>query len=277
MRRKLLVIGMVITTVVCVSAGCSKEKSTNKNESTIEKDADATKGDASVNDEAEVNDDSGLTVSEADKFIYTETEGGIKIVSYDGEADIINIPENINGLKVVKIYDNAFYNNDNIKQVVISDTVKEIGESAFDSCSSLETVDLGEGVEHIDNYAFAGCERLNNVLIPESVTERGYSIFWGCTSLSNVTDNSSVTVLEGGDFSSTAVKEYVVPDGVTKIEMNEFRGCDDIVVTIPESVTEMHEYVFGDDDKAENVTIKGAAGSYAETFAKENGITFEAR
>ena len=46
-------------------------------------------------------------------------------------------------------------------------------------------------------------------------------------------------------------------------------------ITIPESVTSIGERAF-DECKRENLTIKGYAGSYAEKYAKENGISFEA-
>jgi len=45
-----------------------------------------------------------------------------------------------------------------------------------------------------------------------------------------------------------------------------------MTLTIPASVTFIHEYAF---DHTRLQTVYGAAGSYAETWAREKGISFE--
>lgn len=48
------------------------------------------------------------------------------------------IPEEIEGLPVTRIASEAFYNIDNIIEVVLPSTIKEIGERAFYNCKKLE-------------------------------------------------------------------------------------------------------------------------------------------
>jgi hypothetical protein len=77
-------------------------------------------------------------------------------------------------------------------------------------------------------------------------------VFDGCTSLTSVT----------------------IPDSVTSIGYRAFCHCTSLTsVTIPDSVTSIGDWAF---DGCENVTIKGKAGSYAETYAKSEEIPFVA-
>ncbi|HIU36104.1 MAG TPA: leucine-rich repeat protein, partial [Candidatus Fimenecus excrementigallinarum] len=63
-----------------------------------------------------------------------------------------------------------------------------------------------------------------------------------------------------------------IPNGVTQIPHQVFEGCTSLTsVFIPESVMYIEESAFLD---CENVTIYGAAGSYAETYAERNDIRF---
>lgn len=52
-----------------------------------------------------------------------------------------------------------------------------------------------------------------------------------------------------------------------------FTNCKNMTsILIPESVTEIRELAFDGCEKL--TTIYGKAGSYAETYAKDNGYTF---
>lgn len=53
-----------------------------------------------------------------------------------------------------------------------------------------------------------------------------------------------------------------------------FAWCERLtIITIPESVTSIGYEAFG---RCKSLTIKGKKGSYAETYAKYNRITFHA-
>ena len=67
----------------------------------------------------------------------------------------IIIPSQYNGKPVTKIYDYAFYVSNNIKSVIIPDTVKSIGDYAFHT-HSLENISLGKSVEEIGDFAIRG-------------------------------------------------------------------------------------------------------------------------
>lgn len=68
--------------------------------------------------------------------------------------------------------------------------------------------------------------------------------------------------------------EIQIPNGTKIIGIAEFMDCDALKsITIPTSVTLIGENAFSDCD---NLTIHAPVGSYAEQYAKENNIPFEA-
>ena len=201
-----------------------------------------------------------FTLSEYPEFLYTVNNGTASITGYSGFGGDIEIPAEIDGYKVNKIDYNAFYDKDEITSVVIPSTVIEIDEMAFGDCSNLMSVHIPEGVEIIGVDAFQYCESLTSVTIPSTVTEMGDSVFYCCDKL----------------------EEVILRDGVNQIGGYAFLGCGALeYITIPESVTEIRSkalgYYYKDGQYLiyDGFTIYGYEGSVAETYANENGITFE--
>ena len=75
-------------------------------------------------------------------------------------------------------------------------------------------------------------------------------------------------------FACVNVIEIHIEEGLTKIGFCAFESCRNLrKIIIPNSVQEMGDYVFICDN---NLIIHAPAGSYAETYAKENNIPFVA-
>ncbi len=96
----------------------------------------------------------------------------------------------ISGTGAMNDYD--YYNRpwenyeDNIKKVVINNSVTAIGENAFYDCDSLTSITIPDSVTTIGAFAFFDCIGLINITIPNSVTTIGICAFLNCDSLTDV-------------------------------------------------------------------------------------------
>ena len=83
------------------------------------------------------------------------------LVKYNGAAAEVIIPNT-----VIEIGDKAFLDCSSLTNVVIPDGVRYIGEAAFCDCSSLTNVAMPDSVALIGNLAFAKCGNLQSLTIP---------------------------------------------------------------------------------------------------------------
>ena len=166
----------------------------------------------------------------------------------------------------------AFAGGALLTSVAIPDSVTKIGHEAFAGCENLTDITIPEGVTSLDS-TFWLCSSLKSVTIPDSITDIGGMAFSGCTSLSSVTIPKNVKSIGDCAFSNcSALTAVTIPDSVTSIGFSAFEYCLSLAsVTIPDSVKSIGINAF---DNCKALTIYGNAGSYAETYAKENNIPF---
>lgn len=195
-------------------------------------------------------------------------ENGV-LTKYNGSAASVTIPSG-----VTKIGDSAFYQRNDIRQITIPKGVTEIGAGAFAHSYTIRQITIPEGVTVINKSAFSGCMELYSLQLPSTLTTIGFGAF-ADSGLKSITIPSSASNLKNGIFSNCyLLTDVVFSDGATKIGIGMFWGCDNLSnVTIPASVTSIEEDAF---DLCDKMTIHGAAGSYAETYAKVNNIPFVA-
>ena len=90
------------------------------------------------------------------------------------------------------------------ENLVISDSVTNIGNRAFSGFMSLKNVTMADTVAKIGDYAFSTCTSLTSLYIPASVTRICYRAFKDCSKLRDVTVRANVTV-ENEAFSGTLI------------------------------------------------------------------------
>lgn len=142
-----------------------------------------------------------------------------------------------------------------IKMLIAYSGVKSIGFSAFYECTALTSVTIPDSVNSILDGAFCGCSNLSSVTIPSGVTWIGYEAFALCSSLSSISvaeENLKYCSDSCGILFNKAKTRliqcpgafkgnYTIPNGVTSIGMDAFRGCKSLTgVTIPDSVTNIN-------------------------------------
>ena len=113
---------------------------------------------------------------------------------------------------------------------------------------------------------------LTKVVIPDGVVAIGDDAFNRCRNLASVTLPKGLKYIADGAFYDTALTAVEIPEDVTMIGFMAFSFCENLTsVTFPESLTYMDEDTFHDTGLTSANVI---AGSYAETWAKENGIPY---
>ena len=84
---------------------------------------------------------------------------------------------------ITEIGNYQFYGFENLTSITIPEGVTSIGDSAFYFCDSLTSITIPEGVTSIGNYAFSYCSSLTSITIPSSVISIGENAFSSCNQL----------------------------------------------------------------------------------------------
>ncbi len=129
------------------------------------------------------------------------------------------------------------------EDVVIPDTVTDIGFGAFNNSKQIKSVSIPETVKHIGKWAFAGCNKLTGITVPESVSSIGYAAFCGCKSLEAVhLPDSDVSI---GDMAFNNCRALADRNGLVVIR-NVLYSCfiNDRSFTVPDFVTHISAYAF---------------------------------
>ena len=220
----------------------------------------------------------------------------VTIEGYNGSNTNIVIPAAIEGCPVTEISSYAFQFNTALTSVVIPDSVEILGDSCFEGCSALASVSLGSGLKQIGMNAFSGCTALTGLTLPEGLEMIGEAAFIS-SGLTEITVPKSVYQLGANAFrynyamteatikgdlgylsdfafiGSTALRKVTITGGVSAIGEMAFGSCSALEeITIPASVTQIADNAFS--GAAEDFTIYGYYGSYAQTYAVMHGYTF---
>ncbi len=217
------------------------------------------------------------------------------------------------GNNVTYIGKSAFRGCKSLKTVKLGNSILNIDEGCFNDCSSLEEIVLPKSLEKLGGSPFAGCTALKKVEVedggnfavqddvlfssdmktlyfalpyadfekyvcPETVETINSLAFYECKKLTDFTFSNKVKVVPQGIFAGcSSLKQFTVPESVTKIEAAIIVQSAVKTVTIPSSVTEISKSAFiqseGENDK--DLVIRTTSGSKAELFAKENEIKVE--
>ena len=118
----------------------------------------------------------------------------------DQEIKDVIIPNSVDS-----IHDYAFYNGYSLTSVTIPESVTNIGRYAFYNCSSLISVTIPQNITRIELSTFGFCSSLTSIIIPNGVTSIGRSAFQGCTSLTSIDIPTSVTNIGYNAFNASGI------------------------------------------------------------------------
>ena len=187
-----------------------------------------------------------------------------------------------------------YLNGSEVTDLIIPNSVTEIGWDAFSGCTGLKSVTIGNSVTSIGNYAFWECSGLTSVTIGNSVTSIGEYAFYGTAWYNNQPDGlvyagpvaykykgtmpsgTSIVLKEGTKgiaesafLGCSGLTSVTIGNSVTSIGDNAFRGCSGLTsVTIGNSVTSIGERAFRDCSGLTSVTIPNSVTSIGESAFK---------
>ncbi len=235
------------------------------------------------NAEPTYNSDLSQTAqTDLDYLTYKKQEDNtVTIIGCFPDAAKINIPNQIDGLPVTVIGENAFsgcadlteihipssvtdigdyaFSSSALKEIIIPDCVKNIGVGVFSGCDEIITAGIGNGVTAISELAFFGCGSLESVALSDSVKEIGGEAFYDCSSLSDIIIPDSVAVIGDSAFSGCAsLTGITIPADVTDIGNGAFSGCNSLTdIDINGSSVRIGDSAFASCSSLTSVNIGG--------------------
>ena len=169
-----------------------------------------------------------------------------------------------------------FMNGEEVKDLVIPNSVTSIGNYTFDTCVGLTSVTIPNSVTSIGERAFAFCMGLTSVTIPNSVTSIGDYAFYVCSGLTSMTIPNSVTSIGKQVFSNCRdLTSITIPNSVTSIGDYAFAYCSSLTsVTIPNSVTSIGEAAFYLCNNLTSITLGNSVTTIGDfAFQSCSGLT----
>ena len=243
-----------------------------------------------IGNEASTTDENGFVIE----------DDGVTLSGYTGPGGAISIPSGI-----TTIASGVFADNGSVTSVTVPDTVTSMGTGVFSGCTNMSSVTLSgnlssipdstfyncsslsgvslPGVSSIGSNAFYGCSSLPSITIPSGVSSIGSGAFDECPGMSSITvsgGNSSYTSYDGCLYNISGSNLIRCPEGksslnlsssCTTISADALKNCNYVsTLTIPATVTSI-----GSQSNWNPSVIYGYSDSAAETYAAQNGITFE--
>ncbi|MBE6686017.1 MAG: leucine-rich repeat domain-containing protein [Ruminococcaceae bacterium] len=130
----------------------------------------------------------------------------IVIKGYNGSDPYLNIPDKIDGIKVVEIEENAFKDNSVIEKVKLPDTVTKLGDSCFSGCGSLKEVYISENVDVIPDSCFSYSSSIEKITA-KGAKECGSFAFSGLDSLMTLEISEELNEeLSSNDYNAVSKK-----------------------------------------------------------------------
>lgn len=105
--------------------------------------------------DATTNPPRGRHYREQGILVYDDTDEVVILGIKDSNAEIVEIPREINGKPVTILDERCFANcSENLRKVILPDTLKEIGDCAFEHCKKLEKPEIPASVTKIGKDLF---------------------------------------------------------------------------------------------------------------------------
>ncbi len=222
-------------------------------------------------------------VEENFEYIKVEMGSAIQIVGYTGTEKEVTVPKKFGNLNVISIGAGAFEGNTTMEKVELHNNITVIGDNAFKGCTALKEIDGISAIERLGVSTFEGCTSLEYFKVPDNLTEIPARCFADCTSLTEIEEHKNMKSVEKDSFVGSAwenampdgplslgrilysykgaVKDMVIPEGVSIIEDYAFLGCESMeTLELGYDVEEIGLYAFQNCVNLKSVKVNDAMG-----------------
>ena len=178
-------------------------------------------------------------------------------------SDCTSLQNLVIGENVQLIPENFMYNCSSITEIVIPDSVTDIGKYAFYNCTSLVSVTISKSIASIRESVFYNCIGITNFVVPDNITDIGQNAFYNCSRLAQIKLSANLRHIGENAFFGTALYTdannwtdgvlyidnslittdrilsgtYAVREGTVCLADAALKGCGNLVVLeIPASV-----------------------------------------
>lgn len=217
---------------------------------------------------ADVNRDGSINAVDASLVLSFAADLGVGKYSGDLEGWIEFLNEQ-------RADDNLspFFDNQNIKSLVVSDGITKLGTFAFNYCNNLSTASLPNSITKIGRNTFAALATdicgLTKIFIPSKVTEIGQYAF-AHTQITSLTVPRSVAVVGSCVCYECTNLAKVRYEG-TVIGAYMFAGCTSLTdFTIAKSVKEIQNNVFNYCSKLKTLNYEGSLKDWVAIKKQKN-------
>ena len=216
------------------------------------------------------NDDSSKYISYRGN---RDDTGWVSGIGLDSMVDI-ELPDYMNGNRIVGIDDSGLEACDLIRNVIVPEGITTFGYNAFRECSRLEHVSMPESLLAIHAGAFEHCVNLKEAIVPDSVSVIGQAAFNGCISLENVRLPKNLKTIESELFQLCENLERIdIPSGVISIKEWAFYHCEKLTtLNLPDSLIEIGDYAFSRCGSLEELLLPKSVESIGLYAFKNSGI-----
>ena len=209
---------------------------------------------------------------------YNNSENWNNGVLYIGNH-LIKAQESIANIYTIKngtitVADEAFIRCRNLTNIIMPNSITNIGKRAFVYCNALEDISLSNSLTNIGDDVFNSCISLESITIPNSVMSIGEMAFVNCSDLKTVNIGNSVTSIGNDAFSScTSLESITIPDSVTSIGEWAFDSCSSLAsINVSENNQNFSSQGGVLYNKNKTLLIQYPSGNSNESFTVPYGV-----